>query len=345
LVTGSSVWIVKSACALKLLLLSLSSQSFAQESNAPALPPVGQLEEKNSREALQVLREIDEQLRSNWMAIEQNGKDAQEASLRNTEVLSNGWRSVEAAFSAQQEGSLARTARELEAIESSKRVTLAVAAAFASIAALTLLILAYFQWRMSKTWAELLAALPLGLHRGPTILTSTDPAAIPATPLEDSNRRLLGVIEQLERRLEGLEHSSIASLKPHDRDSSSGDNGDLPGLSRGSTSTVTTANDRISVPLSNGTSMLKSNQLERAITCFDEVLLIDPNHGEALVKKGVALERLKKLNEAFECYDRAIAADASLTIAYLHKGGLCNRLERFKEALDCYEKALQTHHA
>jgi len=72
-------------------------------------------------------------------------------------------------------------------------------------------------------------------------------------------------------------------------------------------------------------------------------LALSPNHPEALVKKGTALERLKKLNEAFECYDRAIAADGSMTIAYLHKGGLCSRLERFKEALDCYEKALRTH--
>ena len=71
--------------------------------------------------------------------------------------------------------------------------------------------------------------------------------------------------------------------------------------------------------------------------------MLDPDHSEALVKKGAALERLQKLNEAIECYDRAIAVDSSMTTAYLYKGGLYNRLERFKEALQCYEKALHTH--
>ena len=89
--------------------------------------------------------------------------------------------------------------------------------------------------------------------------------------------------------------------------------------------------------------MLKQNDWPAALQCFDEVLALEPNHGEALVRKGAALEHMKKLSEAFECYDRAIAADESMTIAYLHKGGLCSRLERFKEALECYEKALRTH--
>jgi tetratricopeptide (TPR) repeat protein len=100
---------------------------------------------------------------------------------------------------------------------------------------------------------------------------------------------------------------------------------------------------RIAARLEQGQSLLKQNDWEAAVHCFDEVLALAPSHSEALVKKGAALERLKKLNEAFECYDRAIAADESMTVAYLHKGGLCSRLERFKEALECYEKALRTH--
>jgi tetratricopeptide (TPR) repeat protein len=71
------------------------------------------------------------------------------------------------------------------------------------------------------------------------------------------------------------------------------------------------------------------------------VLALDQNNTEALVKKGVALERQRKLTEAIECYDRAIAADGSMTIAYLYKGGVYNRLERFDEALQCYEQALR----
>ncbi len=88
--------------------------------------------------------------------------------------------------------------------------------------------------------------------------------------------------------------------------------------------------------------MLNMDNAEGALACFDEILALDANHTEALVKKGSALERLRKLNEAIECYDKAIAADASMTIAWLYKGGLFNRMERFSEALECYEQALRT---
>jgi tetratricopeptide (TPR) repeat protein len=88
--------------------------------------------------------------------------------------------------------------------------------------------------------------------------------------------------------------------------------------------------------------LLDQDQAEAAVDLFDQVLQSEPDHAEALVKKGSALEKLRKLPEAIECYDRAIAADASMTIAYLYKGGLYNRMERFGEAVECYEKALQT---
>ena len=85
-----------------------------------------------------------------------------------------------------------------------------------------------------------------------------------------------------------------------------------------------------------------AQQAAEALGCFEQALALEPNHAEALVRKGVALERLQKPDEAIACYDQAIAADASLTVAYLYKGGLFNRLERFNEALACYEQALRT---
>jgi tetratricopeptide (TPR) repeat protein len=63
---------------------------------------------------------------------------------------------------------------------------------------------------------------------------------------------------------------------------------------------------------------------------------------EALVRRGLAFEKLQNWEQALESYNRAIAADSSLTIAYLYKGGVCNRLQRHQEALDSYEQALQT---
>ena len=92
--------------------------------------------------------------------------------------------------------------------------------------------------------------------------------------------------------------------------------------------------------MGKGQTLLKLDQPEAALACFDEVLALDPGNTDALVKKGAALERLQRLNEAVDCYDRAIAADHSMTMAYLYKGGVFNRMERYTEALECYEHAL-----
>jgi tetratricopeptide (TPR) repeat protein len=172
-------------------------------------------------------------------------------------------------------------------------------------------------------------------------------------PAEQSNLRLLGAVEQLEKRMHQLEHTTQVPLK----EGTDGNGGNVAlvessenGLSSPSSGREALPNsagvpseaNRVSLLLGKGQSMLNLDDAQAAAACFDEVLTIEPQNAEAWIRKGTALERLQQLNEAVECYDHAIAADASLTIAYLHKGGLFNRMERFNEALECYEKALRT---
>ena len=66
------------------------------------------------------------------------------------------------------------------------------------------------------------------------------------------------------------------------------------------------------------------------------------SHTEALIRRGLALEKLEGWEKALESYDRALAIDPSLTVAYLYKGGVCNKLQRHREALDSYEHALHS---
>ena len=89
-----------------------------------------------------------------------------------------------------------------------------------------------------------------------------------------------------------------------------------------------------------GTIAPEIGKTVEALACYNEILRLDLNHPEALVKRGAALERLKQDDEAIQCYDRAIKADRKMTLAYLHKGAVCNRLERYEEAVKCYEQAL-----
>jgi tetratricopeptide (TPR) repeat protein len=283
-----------------------------------------QVQETNLQQLLRADLQLQEQLHATQLAIEQDHQETKEAAAQNAEALSKGLQVLQEAFSAQ-------GARDLEATQRSNKVLLLVVGSFAALGFLTLLIIACLQWRASKGLAEISAALPTAMGLG----TSSVVAAL--GPAVQSNLRLLGAMEQLDQRIHKFE-----------RGISPGGNGDLArGLSCGSAATGSELSqadehDRISLLLNQAQSLMNSDNPDAALACLDGVLSLDPNHTEALVKKGVALERLHKLNEALECYDRAIAVDGSMTLAYLHKGGLCNRLERFKEALECYEKALRT---
>jgi len=322
----------------------------ADETDLPPAVPTGQLQDTNSAEMMRMLLQIEDQLRSQGLAIEQNRNEARVAAARNAETLSNGLQTLEVSFSSHQQALSAQMGRELDTIQSSNRLSLVLAGLLGAMAVLSMLIIAFFQWRMSKTWTEATALLPgsPGAHPGPAVefLPVGNAGALPGGSAEESTQRLLGAIGQLERRVQDLEQSSSSNLKARG-EASAGGNGESLNDGNGEVAlarveTGIEADPGIVSLMEQGQSLLKRNEWEAALKCFDEVLLLDPNHGQALVKRGTVLERLRRIQEAFECYDRAIAADAELTVAYLHKGGLCSRLERFKEALECYEKALQS---
>ena len=236
-------------------------------------------------------------------------------------------------------------------MQSSNRAILFVAGLFAALGFLAMMFMAYFQWRTINRLAEISAALPvahaLGSGSPVAMLGAGDASVVNVGPVEQSNRRLLGSLERLEKRIYELEHTpnpplheaaSLAQSAPAPAPSSNGE------TSAAAPADAAAAPDavRFAMLLGKGQSLLNLDQPKEALECFDQVLALDPNHPEALVKKGVALERLRKLDEAIACYDQAIAADGSLTVAYLYKGGLFNRMERFGEALKCYEQALRS---
>lgn len=72
--------------------------------------------------------------------------------------------------------------------------------------------------------------------------------------------------------------------------------------------------------LAKGQALLNMDQATEALECFEQILRAEPDHAEALVKQGMALELLRRMDEALACYDRAIAVNADMTIAYLQKG-------------------------
>ena len=317
----------------------------AVDTNASATV-TGRIEETNSQEMLRTYLQLQEQIHATQLAVEQNRKDARDTAAQSAETLANRLQSIEQALAAQR-------ARELQAMQSSNRVMLVVAGSFAAVGFAAMVLMAYFQWRTVNSLAEISAGLSVARGFGPgaaiAALGPGDSHLVTSGAAEQSNLRLLGAMEQLEKRIRDLEHTTRPPLKevlpesPH-----TNGNGD-PVMGQGDTTSRTnppsessSTAPRVAVLLGKGQSMLNLDQAEAALACFDEALELDPDNTDALVKKGAALEKLQRLTEAIASYDRAIAVDASTTIAYLHKGGLCNRLERFNEALECYEQALRT---
>jgi tetratricopeptide (TPR) repeat protein len=327
--------------ALALIALLLAGSSIvtpaADTNAATAVRP----ESAQSEEVLRSYLQLQEQIHATQLAIEQVQREAREAATNSNQALDLRLQILEHAINSER-------VQQLETMQSSNRVMVIVAGSFAVIGFVAMLFMAYFQWRTVNGLAQLSTALPVtrALGPGPALaaLGTGEAHVLTSGPAEQSSLRLAGALEQLEKRLYELERSS--SLNTSDtaqHPSTSGSNGNgQPVEQPAGDSSRHSETDQVSILLHKGQSMLNLDKPQEALACFDEALLLQPTHAEALVKKGMALERLQKLDEAIQCYDRAISADASMTIAYLHKGGLCNRLERFSEALNCYEQALRT---
>ena len=316
----------------------LVGSAFGNGSNSPAgtVPDLS----SNSQDSLRALLQLQEQIHATQMAIERNREAAEAEAARIAEATSNRLAAIEQFLSGQRE-------HEQEAIRSNNKTVLIAAGVFAVLGFFGMLFTAWLQWRAANRLSDLTAASQMThalLPGWPQLLPGGElPAAAVNAPLAAANERLLDTISLLEKRIKALEHTAEPAFDadPHGTETAT----NVTHISTGELAGEAAPGDeaaRITLLLGKGQSLLNLDQTEEAVACFDEVLALDVNNTDALVKKGVALERQRKLEAAIECYDRAIAADNSITIAYLYKGGIYNRLERFSEALECYEKALHT---
>jgi tetratricopeptide (TPR) repeat protein len=320
-------------CSLPALSADNPEPAPAREKSAAELSPEAQ---QNLRAYLQ----LQEQLHSALLAIEQARKDADAAAERNNQAIQQAREESETA--ARRNAELIGTRlklieqtltnqrdSELAAMQQTNRFMFTTAAIVGGIGFLGMLFTAFCFWRALTRVAQITASLhPLtGLHHTETGLGNSN-AFVTLNGPEMSSTRLLGAIERLERRIHDLEHTA---LLPNSTESH-------PALRE----QPTAAAESMSTLMARGQAFLDSHEPAKALDCFDEVIRSEPHHAEALVKKGTALEQLKRLEEAIDCYDKAIASNQTMTVAYLHKGAVYNQLERFSEALECYEQALRT---
>lgn len=303
--------------------------------------PPAAVEETTAHEMLRAYLQVQEQLHATQRAIERNRQETEAAATRHADALTSRMQLLEQALAGERQ-------RAFDALQRAHRLMLTLAGVFAGAGLLALLFMAWMQTRAvsrlpiaGSHWPALTA-----LGTGATVsgLGSADGPLTPLGTTEITNLRLLGAIEQLEKRIQELEHLSHSNSAlpapgvpavsaPHPRP-------DAAGAATQPSMAQRTA--KIELLLGKGQALLDLDRADEALACFESALKLDPHHSEALVRKGLALEQARQPEAAIACYDRAIAADDGFTMAYLHKGGLCNRLARHQEALQCYEAALRT---
>jgi tetratricopeptide (TPR) repeat protein len=284
---------------------------------------------------LRAYLQLQEQLHETQTAIERNRIEVQAAAAQSAITLSNRLQAIELSL-------LVQRASELEEAQRTNRLMLTVLGVFAVVGLAAAMCTIYFQSRAVNRMADISTAL--SASRGLAFPSAAALAiggheAFSNGAVEQSNSRLMSLVQHLEKRIAELEQTAALPLTEVEP-ASNGETDSHPELALSAVAEEKPA--QIAQLLEQGQLLLNGDRPEEAIAYFDQVLAADPNHAEALVKKGTALEKLRQPQEALEYYDRAIAADGSLTIAYLHKGGLCSRLEKYGEAMECYERALHT---
>ena len=164
------------ALACPLLLFWAASNSLGAESTAP--PPVGsEIQPTNTHEANAAFLQLQEQLQATQLAIERNFQETKAAVAQNAAAWSKGLQTVRETFVVQR-------AQDLEAMQKTNQVMLMVAGTLAAVCFFSLLLVAYFQWCMSRGLAEIAAVLPAALRLGQgAALEALGPAEDPTVPL------------------------------------------------------------------------------------------------------------------------------------------------------------------
>ncbi len=67
--------------------------------------------------------------------------------------------------------------------------------------------------------------------------------------------------------------------------------------------------ENISELVNNGSQFLIEGDFEKALSYFEQAIIIKPNDPDLLNKKGVALRGLGRFDEALECFNKSLQLD------------------------------------
>jgi tetratricopeptide (TPR) repeat protein len=335
------------ALCVALVLLAAPATTRAQAPTESALPKPAGIDELTQAELLKSYLQIRDQLHATQLAIANSRAETESTARAQATAIAEKLEAIKAAMETERQRQQVETLRanaererqQMDA-QRSNRTVLWVAVGFGAIGLLAMLFMPLIQLRTINRIAE------VATQRSPApaaLMGAGETDTLPGHTVALSNQRLMSVIERMEKRIFELEHTTTHPLAAAVTIEAKTSNGS-EAIAQAAPATNSAADQaaRIGVLLDKGKFLLSTNKAKEAVAVYDEVLKINANHAEALVKKGAALEKLKQDDAAIRCYDRAIEVNQKLTIAYLSKAGVCNRLGRYDEAMECYEHALET---
>jgi len=91
-----------------------------------------------------------------------------------------------------------------------------------------------------------------------------------------------------------------------------------------------------------GINLMADEKLEDAVRIFEQVLRIDPNDVDSLLKLGYARFHLEEYSEALRVYDQVLDIDVTNIEAWNLRGLVFYEQKNYSKALDCVEKAIET---
>jgi tetratricopeptide (TPR) repeat protein len=94
--------------------------------------------------------------------------------------------------------------------------------------------------------------------------------------------------------------------------------------------------------LKKGIHLMADERLEDAVKVFDQVLRIEPNNIEALLKLGYSKFHLDDYAGALQAYDRVLDIDVANSEAWNLKSLVNYQQKNYAKALDCVEKSIES---
>lgn len=83
-----------------------------------------------------------------------------------------------------------------------------------------------------------------------------------------------------------------------------------------------------------------SNQLESAVTAYNQALRLEPNLAEVWNNRGVVLTKLKRYQEAIASYEKAIQIRTDYPDAWSNRGVALGKLNYYQAAIFSYDRAI-----